>query len=264
MQFQSTSSFWSNHVGLVSLNSSVTFSLVSWELDGRFLHVTASHSSFESAPFNIFVIYAPARASARQPFFESLALLPIFSSRVIERSVLLGDFNYQVLSRSPRGVPAIWQAHLLAYWHDCITPPSHCPSPTFLRNSSRSCIDYIFMSSDFRSFSSSPVIDFINPLWTDHHLLTAQLRLGKAPVGPGMWRCHPSLASNPLFRHALYQALDKLCASFSEGCSVQAQWDLVKKETGRVARKFNKDQRAYHNRRLWALQKERRKVLKTT
>ena len=160
------------------------------------MHVTVSHSSFSFSPFHIIVIYAPARYYHREPFYTSLSQIPFFSSSTIGRSVLLGDFNYQVLSRSSSGVPESWRTHLSSYWIDSVTPPGDCPTPTFLRNSSRSCLDYIFMSTDLSPFSSSPLIVFINPLWTDHHLVSVELRLGQVPLGPGLWRCNPTLATD--------------------------------------------------------------------
>ena len=115
-QFQSSSFFWSQHVGIVSLNPSITLTFVSFYLDGRVLHVTASHSSFSFAPLNLIAIYAPARHSQQEPFYTPLSQLSFLSSSSIERSFLFGDFNYQILSSSPSGVPDIWKTHLSSFF----------------------------------------------------------------------------------------------------------------------------------------------------
>lgn len=106
-QFQSASSFWSQHVGIVSLNPSITLSLISSELDGQVMHINASHSSFSFSPINLIIIYAPAHYSQWDSFYTSLLYLPFFCSSFFEHSLLLGDFNHQILSPSLNGVPDI-------------------------------------------------------------------------------------------------------------------------------------------------------------
>ncbi|KAG2213760.1 hypothetical protein INT45_001415 [Circinella minor] len=260
-QFQSSSSFWSQHVGIVSLNPAITLSLNSFYLDGRVMHVTASHLSSFFSPINIFVIYAPACSYQQEPFYTSLSQLSIFSTPSIDRSVLLGEFNYQILSRSPSGIPDIWKTHLSSFWVDCVTSPGCCPTPTFLRHSSRSCLDYIFMSHDLYPYTSSPIIDFINPLWTDHQLVSIELRLGQVPLGPGMWRCNPTLAHNDKFCSELYHMLDNEFSTLPASLSKQQTWDQIKIITGKFAHNYSRKKGTHNRLHLCSLQTERRRYL---
>ena len=187
--------------------------------------------------------------------------MPFFSTSSIERSILLGNFNYQILSRSSSGVPDTWKSYLSSLWIDCITSPGACPSSTFLRNSSRSCLNYIFMPSDLYPFTSSPLIDFINLLWTDHHLVSVELRLGQAPLGPGLWRCNPTLATDKHFCSDLSVFLTSEIALFDTSLSQQQKWDQIKLITGKFARKYSRKKRTHNQLHLRSLQKERRQYL---
>ncbi|KAG2217910.1 hypothetical protein INT45_008660 [Circinella minor] len=220
-QFQSSSSFWSQHVGIISLNPSLILTLNSFELDGRVMHVTVSHSSFSFSPVNIIVIYAPARYYHREPFYTSLSQLSFLSPAVISCSILLGDFNYQILSHSPLGIPNPWKSYLSSYWVDSVTPPGDCPTPTFL----------------------------------------LELRLGQAPWGPGLWCCNPTLANDKLFCSELYDILDSEFATVLISLTTQQKWDHIKTITGRFARKYSRKKGTHNRLHLQSLQKERRRYL---
>ena len=132
---------------------------------------------------------------------------------------------------------------------------------TFLRNSSRSCIDYIFVSDDLYPFTSFPLVDFINPLWTDHQLVSAELHLGQAPLGPGLWRCNPALAHDDSFCSELYTLIDKTFPDLDITLTSQQKWDCIKHITGCFARTYSRQKGTHNHRHLRSLQKERPKYI---
>ncbi|KAL7320715.1 hypothetical protein PS15m_000578 [Mucor circinelloides] len=85
---------------------------------------------------------------------------------------------------------------------------------------------------------------YIQPAWSDHFLISSQLRLHPAPdasstsaVGKGLWRAHPHLASISLFKQLLYKALAKRLVITPDACLSAAQkWEQLKLTTAHVAK----------------------------
>ncbi|CEP13217.1 hypothetical protein [Parasitella parasitica] len=79
--------------------------------------------------------------------------------------------------------PAQWLQYLNDYFIDGITALGATPASTFLRGLSESCIDYVFLSSDFSSSVQYEhcSTSYVQPAWSDHSLLSCQLRLYPSP-----------------------------------------------------------------------------------
>ncbi|KAG2228473.1 hypothetical protein INT48_003130, partial [Thamnidium elegans] len=106
--------------------------------------------------------------------------------------------------------------------------------PTFHRGSSRSCIDYIFVSRDLSNTCLPPIPIFIQPAWSDHMLLSPSLIIDKPssqetdnrdisspPTGKRIWRAHPRLASSKSFRDILSKVLASSIATFPSNMKPQ-------------------------------------------
>ncbi|KAI8635788.1 hypothetical protein BD408DRAFT_356904, partial [Parasitella parasitica] len=252
-QFQAKSSIWSPHCGLVSFSSdiSITDSIVS--ICGRIISATISHSSDAFEPFSITVVYFPASRSERFRFLSTILtdFRSVFSSSP-SRSIILGDFNYTYSNASSsrnRQAPPSWLQYIDDYFLNGVTPPGKPSSITFQRGVSQSCIDYILFSHDLASS-----IDFdhchtsyIQPAWSDHFLISSQVRLHPASdassasaVGKGLWRAHPHLAHNPLFKQLLYKALSKCLGTLDVSLSAAQKWEHLKLTTANVAKSFSR------------------------
>ncbi|CEP18550.1 hypothetical protein [Parasitella parasitica] len=95
LQFQATSSIWSQHCGLVSFSSDISFSNSIVSICGRIISTTISHASDAFEPFSATVVYFPASRSDRIRFLSTILtdFSHVFSSSP-SRSIILCDFNY--------------------------------------------------------------------------------------------------------------------------------------------------------------------------
>ncbi|KAG2199573.1 hypothetical protein INT47_012173, partial [Mucor saturninus] len=211
------SSYWSHYCGIVCFSPTLRLSEPSYDHTQRCLTVTVSHLDDLFDPVSVTVIYAPSDYRSRQAFLIPSQLnLPDSPSR----SILLGGFNYSYTTTiSPNNfltAPASWLQYLKDNFQDSyvciilqlqhsvlITCQVH--QPTFHRGSSSSRIDYMFLSNDITMSCLAPSYSFIQPVWSDHMLLSITLDLppmsrddDTAPstpnVGKGIWRAHPHLA----------------------------------------------------------------------
>lgn len=279
-QFQASSSLWSQHCGLISFSPDLIFSNSIISPCGRIITVTVSHSSQQFDPITIHVVYAPAQRADRYSFLadvllESDGVDSIFSTAPT-RSIILGDFNYsysrQSSSSQLRQAPSSWLEYLDTNFVDSITPPTEYPAYTFQRGSSRSCIDYIFTSTDLSSSVqySRPTTTLIPTSWSDHLLLTTTLRLhppidsssSALAMGKGLWRAHPRLASNADFRRKLHRSLHKCVQSLDPSLSAAEKWDLLKHNAGKVCQSFSRKQAFTLTRAEDLLHKKRAGLLK--
>ncbi|KAL9536431.1 hypothetical protein MBANPS3_012652, partial [Mucor bainieri] len=85
------------------------------------------------------------------------------------------------------------------------------------------------------------------PAWSDHLLLSCHLQLYPATdasstssVGKGLWRAHPLLASNSLFRRQLHKALCACVASLEPSWSAAQKWEELKHTTAAIAKSFSR------------------------
>ncbi|KAL7333917.1 hypothetical protein PS15p_202760 [Mucor circinelloides] len=254
-QFQAKSSIWSPHCGLVSFSSDISLSNSIISICGRIISTTISHSSDAFEPFFITVVYLPASRFERFRFLSSILtdFRSVFSSSP-SRSIILGDSNYTYSNASSsrnRQAPRSWLQYIDDHFLNGVSPPGKASSITFQRGVSQSCIDYIMLSNDL---ASSVAFDhcntsYIQPAWSDHLLISSQLRLHPAPnassasaVGKGLWRAHPHLASIPLFKQILYKDLAKRLVTLNASLSAAQKWEQLKLTTAHVAKSFSRRQ----------------------
>jgi hypothetical protein len=130
-----------------------------------------------------------------------------------------------------KSVRTLWYEFLQQNFREC----THARNtdqllPTFRRGSSASTIDYIYASPILYKSLRSSDIEFLSSKWTDHALLSATFQFKSSRQGPGLWRAHPQLASNPYFKTALFEALDAfhLEQTTNAPISLQLQLDQLK------------------------------------
>ncbi|KAI9337344.1 Endonuclease/exonuclease/phosphatase, partial [Pilaira anomala] len=255
IQFQASSSIWSSHCGLVSFSSDILFSNSFISPCERVISTTVSHTSDLFLPLTVSVVYFPASRAERYTFLTDIQQkYPLIFPSSPTRTILLGDFNYtyghSLSTTRSRQAPSHWLAYTDNHFVDGITPSGTFPSNTFQRGVSQSCIDYIFISTDL--FSSIDFDDcsttFIQPIWSDHFLLTTHLRLHQPTgtdstaksVGKGLWRAHPKLARNPDFKKRLNLALTEGVAALDPSLSAAIKWERLKLITADICRAFSR------------------------
>ncbi|ORX62845.1 hypothetical protein DM01DRAFT_1387783 [Hesseltinella vesiculosa] len=149
MQFQCSSSIWTNHCGLISFdpNLTVTNHETPDDLNQRVISTAIQHSQNTFPPFNLLIIYAPAAHSARQRFFLHLSdFIHPTTLSTQTRTLLIGDFN-----QTPKPDGADWHSALHRSFDDALSSdPSLQGIPTFTHsaNGSRSVIDFMYCSPD--------------------------------------------------------------------------------------------------------------------
>ncbi|KAL0074650.1 hypothetical protein J3Q64DRAFT_1880740 [Phycomyces blakesleeanus] len=234
-----TGSLWTYQCGLVTLSPLLSLERIPIPEDDRAILAKVIHTSSSVDPFYVPVVYAPTSPAARSAFYFDLQSFAILNNPTIQnRLFILSDFNFSFLNpTSLRMAPLPWQYYLGSYFVNCHTSLDSKPLSTFSRSSSTTTIDYIFVPYSMSSSIVNHDVQFISPLWTDHALLQATICLGTSDKGHGLWRTHPSLASNPAFLSALDSALTRLFSLLPPD-DTQHQWEVVKATMIRTAKKF--------------------------
>ncbi|KAK4521393.1 uncharacterized protein ATC70_012008 [Mucor velutinosus] len=126
MQFQTNTSIWTSHCGIVSLNPKIIIQPLNVTLDDRIIVCQVTHCNALFSPITLVNIYAPATASSRAHFYSQLLTIPLFhpdtwaldtfpitidiqpppisteepSTIAVDREslIILGDFNYHATS----------------------------------------------------------------------------------------------------------------------------------------------------------------------
>ncbi|KAK4513051.1 uncharacterized protein ATC70_000088 [Mucor velutinosus] len=126
MQFQTNTSIWTSHCGIVSLNPKIVIQPLNVTLDDRIIVCQVTHCNALFSPITLVNIYAPATASSRAHFYSQLLTIPLFhpdtwaldtfpitidiqpppisteepSTIAVDREslIILGDFNYHATS----------------------------------------------------------------------------------------------------------------------------------------------------------------------
>ncbi|KAG1592700.1 hypothetical protein G6F47_009347 [Rhizopus delemar] len=276
-QFQASESLWSHHCGLISFSPHITFSNTTMSLCGRIITTTISHKSHLFSPVTVSVLYAPASRKERYSFLADLlnypsALLP--STPV--NHILMGDFNYTYSQHlSPhhlRQAPKQWLQYIEDHFVDGVTPPDQAAQPTFCRGVQSSCIDFIFLSKDLPFVPRTANVTYIQPVWTDHFMVSIQLEYNSPPtdttdhptVGKGLWRANPLLASNKDFCAALKHALSNTVSSFIDGLVASYKWETLKATTKKVAQSFSRKQASSYKQAKTLLQNKLASLRKKT
>ncbi|KAG0161905.1 hypothetical protein DFQ28_004173, partial [Apophysomyces sp. BC1034] len=142
-----------------------------------------------------------------------------------QRVIVVGDFNYTYLDHSHRwNAPSTWHAMLTDRFADCMAEMKAILTPTFRRGSStRSLIDYNFISRDLVGAYVSSTVEFIQ--WSDNALMSVSLSIGAPKPGKGIWRANPRYAASKRFRQRLASALSDLYPQLSPTATAQEQWE---------------------------------------
>jgi hypothetical protein len=136
--------------------------------------------------------------------------------------------------------------------------------PTFRRGSSASTIDYLYASPILHQSLQTSDTEFISSQWTDHAILTATFQFKSSRQGPGLWRAHPHLATNPFFKTALFEALDAFHLEQSTNLPISAQikWDQLKALIKPIAQRIGRQKKAWQLRHIARLQRKPNKLLR--
>lgn len=175
IQFQTQSTIWSAHCGIVSLNPSLVLQPLFITLDQRVIACQINHANDLFPPVTIINIYAPASPGPRKIFYEQIMTLPIFqipelypflsedTSHHIEQNpvdtfirpmVILGDFNYHANS---------YAIDNTNYTNDHFFPPSTQASIDSIRQPSPQHLWHEFLLTHFRECTHSRDTDSFVP-----------------------------------------------------------------------------------------------------
>ncbi|KAG1396502.1 hypothetical protein G6F58_011727 [Rhizopus delemar] len=131
-RLQVSSSTWTQHFGLLSFNPMLNITSLWSSIDGRLLAAHVSHISGLYDSINTFVIYVSAQYRERIEFLRSFPTIMPFDHLLPSRSILLGDFNHNIHTRSSSQSLAQWFQSIHLNWYDPITAdPEHNNTPTF-------------------------------------------------------------------------------------------------------------------------------------
>lgn len=208
-QFCCQQSLWTEYCGLLCFDPQFILSRIPLPEDSRCILAKVTHIEGSMDPFHILVIYAPASSSkARAEFFDTILtfrqLSPYDTLSCVDRMIIAGDFNYALPSFStPRTTrhPQHWLHFLQCHFRNVISELRGLDTPTFRRgDTTRSAIDYLYISLDLSVHYVDAEVEFLNPQWTDHALLglTFQMDLSTT-TGPGLWRANPIYVANKDF-----------------------------------------------------------------
>ncbi|KAG2219293.1 hypothetical protein INT45_011308 [Circinella minor] len=228
LALKTKSSTWTQHCGLISFDADLKIHPVWSSLDGRILHAKIFHHQDLFTPINVYVIYAPACRQQRPEFYNTLsALIP--QQQQLQRSIILGDFNYNIHHTGPRTPnTGSWVRWLETDWHDPFQfEPLVFAQNTFFGHQGKSKIDFILVSGDLLPDTAYPQVNFVS-LQTDHHAVSIGLRLFEPPSGLGVWRMNPYLARNSSFVRDFKEFLEAGIHRLPADQSAAYQWDFLK------------------------------------
>ncbi|CDH54787.1 hypothetical protein RO3G_11686 [Lichtheimia corymbifera JMRC:FSU:9682] len=265
--FPNSSSCFTKHCALICLSPSFTLSNTYVTIDQRCIISTICTS--HGALCRIVVLYAFAERARRPEFFSSLLDLPCFIDNS-EPCLIIGDFNTHLHTTLDPGLRP-WGQSLLDHFHNCMYPeltdmlsPPHA-APTFHRGDTHTTVDYIFCSHDLRSRISNAQQWYMSRAWTDHEMLTMDLRVHDMDTGPGCWRFNPVLLDDePQFDLLLQSTVNGYFDQLDEDlCEVDPQmcWDNLKAVLKETAIDYSFRQSLTIKQQLRTLQRRRHGIL---
>jgi endonuclease/exonuclease/phosphatase family metal-dependent hydrolase len=135
----------------------------------------------------------------------------------LTRLIISGDFNYDyqrdIISGTGHHAKTNleWVSFLQESFYNCMLHNDPDTIPTFQRNADiTSCIDCIYAGSMLQHSVTDASIEYIQPMWSDHAMLSVSFNLSKSKVGPDLWRANPAYINNPQFRKKLSLKLQYL------------------------------------------------------
>ncbi|KAI7872524.1 hypothetical protein BDF14DRAFT_1717038, partial [Spinellus fusiger] len=235
-QFCAHSSLWTYSCGIVSSTLQVILERIPIPEDDKAILAQVSHASKYFIPFYIMVLYTLSHSSTlcSAPFSDL--------DNCYNRLLLMGDFNFSYAHpNSQSNAPADWHDMLKEQFVDCMTPTGSIPILAFRHNDRiMSAIDYVYASLSPTDNLVDSSVDFINPAWTDHPLLSFSLYLISPKSGRGLWRANPLLTCNKRFCQKLNTHLSNLLPLLDHSSSPQEQWEQVKSTVSGVAKSFGR------------------------
>jgi len=219
-------SIWTSHCALLLLNPKLTF-LSSYVLLNQ-RAIMASIGSMDKGDetlFDICTLYAPSGARGPRNFFYNELLQQDFFQRPSTDFVILGDFNYHHHLRHT--APAVWKEWINDNTINIMSQHNGLPIHTFNNQHNQSTIDYIFMSPAMAIQTAAPTHTYLARAWTDHTLLSCEIRLGALQTGPGVWRMNTTLLDNEDIKDAMSEKIIVSLRDLAEHTPIE-QWDQLK------------------------------------
>lgn len=134
------------------------------------------------------------------------------------------------------------------------------PIHTFNNQHNQSTIDYIFMSPSMAIQTAAPTHTYLVRAWTDHTLLSCEIRLGALQTGPGVWRMNTSLLDNEELKETMKERIIETLQDQLE-LPPMDRWDQLKTilqdDLQRTSRQQAKDKKDL----IHSLQRERQHLL---
>lgn len=267
-------SFWTTKCGIINFNTNINMEQQFISPDQRFILVKLTIlGNHNIEPMYVLNMYAPASDENRRrhifysEVLEHLKNLNNFGD-VLQRMVVMGDFNFSFESNLPSGHsarPKAFMTFMRTHFHDGINSvEDNDYTSTFKRKTNMSCIDYIFVGHQFRSKFFDPFLEFLHPSWTDHALLSIKLRLGKLNTGRGLWRGNPYLVKQDKYVSKIDKGIshfmNNILADSSE--SSQVKWDRLKGYVRKLTQSYCRNRSSWRQRKLRELQSNRNNLLR--
>lgn len=275
IQLQAKQTFWTEHCGIVSFSPTYVLTQVSTAhifTSDRFILCQVQHPHQFYAPFYLINIYAPSSSqSQRRSFFASILdmLTKLADSIDLNRLIVSGDFNYDyhrdiASGKALRQTNLNWVSFLQESFYNCMLHNGLDTLPTFKRSLNiTSSIDYIYVGSMLQHSVTESEIEYIQPRWSDHAILSVQLKMGNSKIGPGLWRANPAYVNNPKFRDTLSRRLHNLMKTLPDSLSTQEQWESVKEVTKAVIKQFGIKYVSWRKLSLKQLERKRNRLLRS-
>ena len=226
-------------------------------IDGRLLAAHVSHISGLYDSINTFVIYVSAQYRERIEFLRSFPTIMPFDHLLPSRSILLGDFNHNIHTRSSSQSLAQWFQSIHLNWYDPINAdPEHNNTPTFRYILTT---NFLLITADLTDMVDSH--DIIYVARCDHAGISTHLTLGCTRTGPVIWRCDPYVAQDPHFR----TELTAFCTNseyFLSNLDTPSLWILCKSRLKSFIHTFSKKATAQRRRNLNKLQRMCKQLLR--
>lgn len=263
--FPNSSSCYTKHCALICLNPRYTLHDTYVTPDQRCIVSTicTSHGTL----CRVVVLYANAEYRYRREFFSSILKLPCFID-FQDPCFVIGDFNSHLHTRLPPGIRP-WGHFLLNHCYNCLYPqlteslsPQN-PAPTYHHgDNTHTTVDYIFASPSLRSCVTNARQWLLSPEWTDHELLSIDLRINNIDTGPGCWRFNPYLLQQPSFDQLLKDTVNGYFRQLdTSSIEPQQAWDSLKHVIKETAVHFSVFQQKNASDHLQALHARRQKLI---
>lgn len=251
MQFQTDSSIWTAHCGIISLNKNIHISLIESDpQEGRYILADIHHNNLTTGsphPHKIATvlnIYGPAStAHCKDKFYNQLISSTLIREHLHAshaKTIIMGDLNYKFEDMNHQGsipgIPPEWIELLHNHFQDD-------KLPTWFGPGTSSVIDYIYCHNNVHHNLLRSTQSFVTREWTDHAMLQIEFSYRmRNDKGPGAWKANPLLAANPTFRSALAAFLEshlpETLNTMSTFCSPQEQWNWIKADIKEFIRTF--------------------------